>query len=180
MLTGEGSAERDQWRLAAYVADRFSRSIEHADQKAALLSAAIGIVLLALGAFGKQLWISLHPDGPAATAALGLLLLFALFLSLATLLTGMSLFPRMSSSTPNPFYFGDVVVGDPQTQVERLLGEAAPERLLAAGSYDLARIALAKHRFFQRAAYLFGAALAAFMVWLAVATIALSERAALG
>ena len=180
MLTGEESAERDQWRLAAYVADRFARSIEHADQKAALLSAAIGIVLLALGAFGKQLWISLHPDSPVAVVALGMLVLFALLLSLATLFTGLSLFPRMSSSTPNPFYFGDVVLGDPQALADQLLGQEAPERMLAAGSYDLARIALLKHRFFQRAAYAFGGALATFLIWVALATIALSGRAALG
>ena len=180
MPHGDESAGHERWRLAAYASDSFSRSIEHAVQKAALLSAAIGIIILALGECQSQLRTTLHPDGALSIGALGMLCIFALLLGLSALFVVLTLFPRMFSSTPSPFYFGDVARGDPKWLADQLFGHGPPERLLIAGSQDLARIALAKHTHFRRAAYSYGAALVAFLTWILLATIALPENPALG
>lgn len=180
MPDSSGSEGRDRWRLAAYVSDSFARSIEHADQKAALLSAAIGIIILAIGECQSQLRATLHPDSVLAAAALGVLCVFALLLGLSALFVVLTLFPRMFSSTPSPFYFGDVARRDPQWLADQLFDHGAPERLLIAGSQDLAKIALAKHRLFRRAAYSYGAALVPFLAWILLATMALAETGAAG
>jgi hypothetical protein len=180
MLREDDRPPRDQWRLAVFVAETFSRSIEHADQKSALLSAAIGIIVLALGESQKQLWTTMHPNSVLSISALGAFGIFALLLALSALFVVLALFPRMFSSTRNPFYFGDAVRGNPEGFTNQLLGHENPERLLIAGSHDLARIALAKHSFFRRAAYFYASALVTFLAWLVIATIALPEKTALG
>jgi pycsar effector protein len=180
MLREDDQPPRDQWRLAVFVAESFSRSIEHADQKSALLSAAIGIIVLGAGESQKQLWMTVHPNSVLSIGALGIFSIFALLLALSALFVVLALFPRMFSSVRNPFYFGDAVRGDPEWFADQLLGRENPERLLIAGSHDLARIAFAKHSFFRRAAYFYAAALVAFLAWMVVATMALPEKTALG
>jgi hypothetical protein len=172
-MPDDDAAGGHRWRLAAYVSDTFSRSIEHADQKAALLSAAIGIIILAVGECQSQLRSTLHPHGPWSIAALALLCVFALLLGLSALFVVLTLFPRMFSSDPSPFYFGDVARRDPRWFSDQLFNDRAPERLLIAGGQNLARIALAKHTLFRRAAYSYGAALVSFLAWILIATIPL-------
>jgi hypothetical protein len=180
MVDDDNAAGRDRWRLAVYVSDTFSRSIEHADQKAALLSAAIGIIILAIGECQGQLRSTLHPNGPLAIVALGMLCVFAVLLSLSAVFVVLTLFPRMLSAAPSPFYFGDVARRDPEWLSDQLFEQRAPERLLVAGSQNLASIALAKHTLFRRAALAYGAALVPFLAWILVATIALPASPAPG
>ena len=174
MPADDSSAGLERWRLAAYVSDSFSRSIEHADQKAALLSAAIGIILLAIGECQGQLRATLHPDSALAIVALVMLSISMLLLGFSALFVVLTLVPRMVSSTTSPFYFGDVARGDPQLLADQLFNHGPPEHMLIAGSQDLARIALAKHTLFRRATYLYGVALVPFLAWILLATVAQS------
>jgi hypothetical protein len=84
MLREDDSRVSGAWRLAIYVSETFSRAIEHADQKAALLS-ALGIIVLAAGECQGQLWITFHPDDAVSVAALGMFGVFALLLALSAL-----------------------------------------------------------------------------------------------
>lgn len=180
MVTEEESSVGDKWRLATFVAESFSRSVQYADQKAALLIAAIGVVLAGAGASQKQLWTTLHPAGGLSIAALVVLGTFAALLAGSAWSVGLVLIPRLFSTSPNPFYFGDATREDADVFVQRLLNHPKPERVLLAESHDLAKIALIKHASFRRAVYLYTAALAAFLTWLVLATMALGQNAALG
>ena len=152
--------------------------------KATLLAGALGVLLAGTAAAPKQLWLSLHP-GAAGSGLLGPWLVVSLaVLTLGFLLTiwalGLVLFPFTRESDkpstpvqPNHFYFGWVATKPTARDFSMsLLSLATPEDDCAREAWDLARIFDLKTRRLKWAMAILGGTGIAFLLWLALATIA--------
>jgi hypothetical protein len=171
---------KDQVDLAHHLVDDFSRWVQQADVKAALLSGALGVLLAGTAAAQRQVWLSLHPRGSLG----GWLLISLAVLALGILATiwalGRVLFPftresdRVSNPPqPNHFFYGWVAsVADAPSFSQSLLSLATPEDDCAREAWDLARVFDRKSRRLKWAMALLGGTGITFLLWLALATIA--------
>lgn len=148
--------------------------------KATLLAGALGVLLAGTAAAPKQLWLSLHPDGPLGTWLAVSLAVLTLGFLLTIWALGQVLFPfthesdKVSNPAPaNRFFFGWVAKQPSAQDFSRsLLSVATPEDDCAREAWDLARIFDLKTRRLKWAMATLGGTGIAFLLWLALATIA--------
>jgi Family of unknown function (DUF5706) len=172
-----GRDRESDWRSAQYAAEIFGRSIVQADQKGGALVLLIAALVGGVVALQGQLNASLHPtlnlrEWPRTVAVV---LLVDLGVCLARCVRALVdvLFPRLTSSGHNLFFFGDAARYSAAEYGNRLRTHPDLARELAEESRDLAEIASLKFGAFGKAVRWYSASFVAFAAWACIATLAL-------